>query len=155
MDTLLRIRQINLQKGKASSVELTQKKEEVFLISEPNSGKGKVFLLNDSSSVIFHANDVRPRAAIRTVKRLNAWLVDDFTKRDICTVCIKIGGVKSYLCSLYLDIELDVVNEDFVRLAAHAHANGIPLIVAMDSNAHSSLWGSRDQNPRGDKLESA
>ena len=62
------------------------------------------------------------------------------------------------IASVYLDIEteklkLPTVLPKFRELVEHCHNNGKRLICGIDSNAHSSLWGSPDTNKRGENLE--
>ena len=151
----LKCLQINLHYSKAASAELNARKENITFINEPYCGATKrVQMLNRLTSQIFsHIGDSRPRAAMLVDKNLNPWLVPNFTDRDICVVTIKIRTQTVYLCSMYLDIELEVQNEKFLALVEHCHRERIPLITGMDSNAHSELWGCEEHNTRGEELE--
>ena len=40
-----------------------------------------------------------------------------------------------------------------MKLVKFCKQSNLPLIVGMDSNAHSSMWGSSDDNKRGEDLE--
>ena len=71
----------------------------------------------------------------------------------MCVVAIKIESILVYVCSLYLDINFDVKSRLFCKLVDMCNQERIPLIVGMDSNAHSPLWGCPDRNERGEGLE--
>ena len=57
--------------------------------------------------------------------------------------------------SVYLDINFteDAMMADINRLISYARTNNLKLVVGVDSNAHSSLWGSDEANRRGEILE--
>lgn len=57
-----------------------------------------------------------------------------------------------YLVSAYLDIDLGLPAE-LEQVVKFCNDNNKPLILCMDSNAHSRLWGSKDNNSRGDMIE--
>ena len=58
-----------------------------------------------------------------------------------------------YLASIYLDSNLTVEKETMIKLVEKCENNKIPLIMGLDCNAHSNLWGCEKNNPRGDELE--
>ena len=57
------------------------------------------------------------------------------------------------LCSAYLDITKDVWPDLLQELTAHCARKQIKLVLGLDCNAHSPLWGCDDSNPRGESLE--
>ena len=132
------------------------KNELVSFITEPYcSVKTKKVILLDRSDYLVHAHvgPHWPRAALRVHRDLNPWFVPDLSDRDICVTAIKIDNKLCYLCSLYLDIEVEVHNQKFLRLIEKCQRERIPLVTGMDSNAHSPLWGCLDKNTRGEELE--
>ena len=152
----LLICQANIQHSKVASIELNKHAYPLVLIQEPylNPKTKSVAFLDTSAGEIHQAQGSNPRACIRVDKRLRPWTVPRFTSRDMCTVAITLEDVLYYVCSLYLDIKTDPVSDDLTKLERFCHGNGVPLIVGMDSNAHSLLWGSKDTNQRGETLES-
>ena len=52
-----------------------------------------------------------------------------------------------------LDIELKPGNTTFMELVKECKKRKLLLIVGIDSNAHSSMWGAEDTNDRGRELE--
>ena len=59
---------------------------------------------------------------------------------------------KVLLASIYLDYNLDVVPDWLEELVEYADAKKLPLLMAFDSNAHSTLYGPED-NERGVDFE--
>ncbi len=51
-----------------------------------------------------------------------------------------------------MDILLDIPNPELTRVVDYCESRKIPLIIGMDSNAHSPAWGERELNKRGDLL---
>ena len=57
------------------------------------------------------------------------------------------------LVSSYWDIKINKIPDDLARAVQYARSHHIELQINIDSNCHSTLFGSRDQNERGDMLE--
>ncbi len=145
--------QINLNKSKAATTELSLSMSDVALIQEPYVSRGKVRLLESTAGHILASNN-NPRAAIYVRKRLQPWLVENFTDRDICVCTLDIDGEPWYLASVYLDILLDIKqNAKLSDLIDFCRTKKIPLVLGLDTNAHSYLWESSDTNGRGEDLE--
>ena len=142
---------INLKKSKVASVELNRRLEEVVFITEPYT-VGNVKLLDFANGSVFSSMGNDPRAAMRITNKLQPWLVDEFTGKDICTVVVKIDGKLTYLSSVYLDINFDVDPPILLRLIDKCKEKGFPLVISMDSNAHSPMWGCEEENLRGKDL---
>ena len=142
--------QINMQKSKAAAIELNNGSDSIVLITEPS----KIRNLNRANTqIFFHEGHQSPRAAIRVDQDLSPWLVPEYSDRDMCVVAVKLESKLVYVCSLYLDINLEVCRRSFSRLIDWCNRERISLIVGMDSNAHSPLWGCPDKNERGEALE--
>ena len=142
MDTEITCLQINLRASKAASVEVNTRSEEIVFITEPYCAARKYpMLLNRANTqVLAHAGQERPRAALRVSKELHPWMVPEFSDRDVCVVACKIQTRLVYVCSLYLDIELEVHRPNFLKLVDRCQTERIPMVVGMDSNAHSPMW---------------
>ena len=146
--------QINLRKSNVAATEINKRSESIVLVTEPPVAGGKTKSLKQPNAQIFsHEGKESPRSAIRVAKGLHPWLVPEYTERDICVVAIQIKSKLVYLCSLYLDITFDIRHQLFCKLVDRCNQERIPLVVGMDSNAHSPLWGSPDRNERGEELE--
>ena len=168
MDKVISCVQINLQKSKAASLEIQRKDIGVVFITEPHYvGKNVSNLIYRAQTQVLSAGGQhRPRAALRVAKDLDPWLVSEFSDSDMCAASIKIGHPVSdgtvvntgntkrcVVCSLYLDILLDTNHQKFLKLIDWCERERMPLVVGMDSNAHSPLWGSDERNTRGEQLE--
>ena len=155
MESFISCVQINLQHSKAASVELNKKEATVAFMTEPYAPSNRISsLLKKAHHMTFSAlGPAKPRAALRVKSDLNPWLVTGFTDEDMCVVAIKISGQEVYLCSLYLDILQTIFKPAFLKLVEWCNRKRMPLVIGMDSNAHSPLWGSDDKNARGEDLE--
>ena len=83
---------------------------------------------------------------------LKATILEDKCNRDCAIASVKLHGRPVILASVYLDIKKTVVPtwlEDIVQLAKDRKQ---PLLLGVDSNAHSCLYGP-DSNARGEELE--
>ena len=123
----------------------------MVLIQEPQVAKGKVVGLEAGKGHIISDKEGKPRACIRT--SLICWKKEELTSRDLAVAMVKTNAGQLCVASLYLDYDQDVKHEGFLKLTRFCKQNNLPMIVGMDSNAHSSMWGSVDDNNRGERLE--
>ena len=151
----IRFGQINLHKCKAAAAELNLRGNyDITLITEPYSTRGRVRLEVKNGAIIaaeMKEKSIQPRACIRTY--MPAWQMDDFTNRDMASAIIRSDEGDFCVSSLYLDIGIKPTNTVFMELVKECKKRKLPLIVGMDSNAHSSMWGAEDTNDRGRELE--
>ena len=141
-----------MKKSKVASVELNRRNKDIVFITEPYAFGNGIKMLSNSRYSLFYNQGKEQRAAMRIAKSLNAWLVEKYTCIDMCTVAMKLGDKLGYFCSLYLDINFDVVHPLLPKLIDECEAKGTPLVIGMDSNAHSLLWGCEEENERGKDL---
>ena len=149
----IRTVQINVRKSKIASCELNRKDQDVALISEPYLFKGNVALIESNVGNLYYAPESYPRACIRINENLNPWLVNEFTSRDICCVAANVEGRLTFIASVYLDINLSATPDQLSHLIDSCNRKGIPLLLGIDTNAHSALWGCSEGNARGSELE--
>ena len=64
-------------------------------------------------------------------------------------IAFKMDGHTVYCAAVYFDINLTVRLQKFIKLLEIWDSKRIPLIVGVDSNAHSVLWGCEETNKRG------
>ena len=74
------------------------------------------------------------------------------TAEDITTMGIDSAMKEIYLCSLYWDIN-KTLPKKIAKLLEYVTENDIPIILTGDTNAHSFLWHSRNENARGKILQ--
>ena len=92
-----------------------------------------------------------PRAAVYTLKTIKAWHVE-LSDRDLSATVVKINNCETLIFSVYLDSKLKVVQTWLATAMFFATNRGYAIIIEMDSNCHSELFG-LDTNKRGEKLE--
>ena len=151
--TVIDFIQVNTKKAFAAAVELnslvTKKKEYVCLVSEPYVFKEKVCAAPPSCTI---ASGKNPRAAIFGRKSLNLIKIDHLTNRDCAVALLRTKERDILLASVYMDIKLAMVPKWLEEIEAFASSKKYPVIIGMDSNAHSSLYG-LESNKRGEELE--
>jgi ribonuclease HI len=136
---------------------LQSKNEFIYLLTEPHvNGKGdlKGYPRNIN---IFHQG-LFSRSCIIASKNQNLWMNTRYSGRDITTCLWKTECQRTpeiYICSVYLDINNKAdcfLPRGMSKLVNYCNSKKVPLIVCMDSNSHSSIWG-LENNQRGDILE--
>ena len=60
---------------------------------------------------------------------------------------------KTLLIISYWDINFPGIPDDLQAIVRYAKSQNLPFQIHMDSNSHSTLFGSKDQNERGTVLE--
>ncbi len=146
--------QINLRHSQAASVELLkriQRTKELALITEPWV-RGE--LVKGLDQLKTFSKGKKPRAAIAAPKGLKAMIIDDLSEEDFVCCSVHTDEGLVYVISAYWDINLGKpLLERLERIMTAAESKNIPLILGMDSNAHSPLWGCMESNQRGKLLE--
>ena len=152
------LNQLNAHRAKAAHVNINLESDKldrfIYFLQEPhyNVATGKVMDLNQTHHIV-SAKD--PRACIYAHKSLQLWESKDYTDKDIATCLWKLpDGSEIYLASVYLDItKQQVIPDILMELMTFCQQRDKPIILAIDSNAHSTLWGSEQTNIRGEDLE--
>ena len=73
-----------------------------------------------------------------------------------CTISIKDPNdpnKRMFISSVYMHNSDDIDKHFFNDVVKMAETNKLGLIICADTNAHSTIWGNKENNPRGDKLE--
>jgi len=147
--------QINLRKSRVASAEANTRVSDIMFITEPyiNPKTKKAGGLDQSMGMILTSSSDSPRAALRIRKDLHPWLIDGLSDGDICTAEIWISNQRVVVCSAYLDITYSPVNVLLSKVSSYCASNHLALVVGMDSNSHSLMWGCEEENSRGTTLE--
>ena len=156
---MLSFTQINLHKAAQATVlaggGLEGKKSSILMVTEPHTTYGKINGMPKGTKVI-HARCVDtnqpPRAGIVSSLDVKLTAMESWCGRDCAVALARIGGDWTVLVSLYLDITLEVQPEWLDKLMDMIEDKGYPVIMGVDSNAHSSLYGP-DTNHRGTAFE--
>ena len=96
--------------------------------------------------------DSPPRAAIFASRDIGVNSLDSWCSRDCAVGVARIHGRPVLLVSIYMDIKLPVEQQWLTDLMSMIQSKGYPVIMGIDSNAHSTLYGP-DNNARGDDME--
>ncbi len=105
--TILNIAQLNCNHAKACETNIWKEAEQsvnqaCFLLQEPYYVKGgKIRNLNNNFNVLYKKkNNPKPRTCIILSKKMNGYLISQFSSRDMTVCCIKLNGTCLYFCSL-------------------------------------------------------
>ena len=157
---MISVTQLNLHKATlATSLvgrSLEGQRKRVLLLTEPYTVNSRVVGMPRKAQVIFdrttRANNLAVRAAIVATPDLNITPLDAWCTRDCAAALTRVHNRQTLLVSLYCDILLPLAGEHLLSLLNMATSKGLPVILAMDSNAHSVLFGPTS-NKRGDDFE--
>ena len=148
--------QINLHHSKLASDNLASEvakmaKPPIILIQEPYLYKDKV-KLNLINYNLFHKPKSRSLIAIPCA--IKSFFLNSISDRDTVSVLLTEGNNSIILASVYLDILDDkVISCGLEYISKYSSDSSIPMILGLDSNAHSTLWGCEEDNKRGETLE--
>ncbi len=144
--------QQNLHKGRPATNEMNTITYDFALVQEPSIERGTKVGLLQAPRRSFCLKQAR--AAVLVGEHQNYWPVESLSTRDLAVVALELEGKVNtlFVASCYLDILLDIPTPELERLVNHCKSKRIPLIIGMDSNAHSPAWGEKESNRRGDLL---
>ena len=146
--------QLNFKKSLQASVEFIKKtrkiKNFVCLATEPYISFDKVGNAPPGSKTF--CGDKNPRAAIIFDKDIGVVGINKLSNRDCAVAFVKIDKVLTVVASVYCDINLAMIQPILQELIDFVTANHYPILIGMDSNAHSTLYG-KETNKRGELLE--
>ncbi len=143
--------QLNLKKSIAATNELNKWDFDVALVTEPNIMGNKINLLKAPKESICGGKGARAGIVLNDI---NFWPVEPFMTKDLAVAALELSDNKLiYIASGYLDITREVILKEMDDLIQHCNRNKIPLLLGIDSNAHSVTWGESNTNKRGETLE--
>ena len=127
-----------------------------MMLTEPHTVAGKVTGMPKGTK-IFYDKSIKdgqpaPRAAIVATRDLGLNSLDNWCNRDCAAAVGLLHGRQTVLASVYCDIKLPVVQPWLESLLDMTTQKGLPLLLCMDSNSHSELFGP-DGNARGADIE--
>ena len=114
----------------------------ICLCQEPYVYQNQAPMQPSTSTKYIGGQGNHPRTAIYTSKAIKAWYIES----------LRINGRETLILSLYLDRKLKVVQQWFTQAMVFAENRGYAIIIGMDSNCHSELFG-LETNKRGEQLE--
>jgi hypothetical protein len=113
----------------------------ICLIQEPYTYKSKIRLFPNQAKVYSTDHPEGPRACIVSSQDMDLWVVPKFTGRDITTCLWQTKKGRVYLSSVYCDILYPPISEELESLTDFCRISKKELVLGLDTNAHSSLWG--------------
>ena len=155
---MLTFSQVNLHKANLATTLAGQsmegQKQRVMLITEPYSIQARIPYMPKGVRLIYTRSltDCSPRAAIAASPDLLINQMDTWCTRDCAVGTVKLHGKQTLIISLYCDIKLPVASDHLLSLLRMAERRKFAVILVMDSNCHSVLFGP-DGNKRGEDLE--
>ncbi len=147
--------QINLQHNRDGTSNLVQnvlaeKSPTLTFVQEPHvSGKGAILGFPRSLRVTV-GDELSPRAALIS-KDIDIWPCSHFSGRDVASALVSIDGTMVLVASVYLDCTVMEIPSHLVALCNSRGEK--PILLGIDSNAHSTLWGYDVSNKRGELVE--
>jgi hypothetical protein len=127
----------------------------IILITEPYCVEGQpAFTTKGYTVYAIRTKGLNPRAAIAILSYIQSFQQHSLSNRDTVTVTWD-NNRTICLISAYLDIEITkpVVGQKIQNAVTQSEHSNWDLLIAADSYAHSKLWGSEKQNPRGCQVE--
>ena len=122
-------------------------------MTEPYTYENRVAGLPSGIRTVYHRNkNIRPRACIVASKDVNLTAMENWCNEDCAVALTRVGGKQTVIISLYLDIQKEVQPGWLDDLMQMIEEKNFPVILGVDSNAHSSLYGT-DTNARGNAFE--
>ena len=97
-----------------------------------------------------------PRAALLATPEMKVWPMPDFVTKDVVACLWKTDNgmyPEIILISVYSDINKETIPVEVIRIMKYCTERRIPCIMCSDTNAHSTCWGSLENNIRGDDYE--
>ena len=155
----LQVTQTNLQKSKMGQLEVSRKiyafnKKQlpfVHFIQKPMVTQGRAACQPSSCKQFGVQNN--PCTLIYTDINRQAWFVESLSTPDITVIQTTLNRKSTLLVSVYLDITwIKVVPDSLHRVLRYAEDNRLGILIAADTNSHSSLFGP-STNKQGEQIE--
>lgn len=150
--------QINLQHSKCASdnllVLLAEDNIDIAIIQEPwvrdETIKG---LANKHYNLFYRQGNGKPRTCILIKKHINAFLCSNYSTADLTVVKLENSCKDSiYISSVYMAHDRPAPPEELTTLTTYITSTKVDLLVGCDANARHVLWGSSENNERGEYL---
>jgi len=156
-NSILVFTQINLHRAKAPSYQLIQYMKQISsdigLLTEPWLNNNLDISGLDGLKLVYFKGDMRIRAAIAYNNNVNLWPMPEFCDNDVAAAMIKYENEEIVICSAYMDITINEIPQTLINLTKYCNRTNKKLIIGADTNSHSMLWGSIQNNARGDLIE--
>lgn len=126
---------------------------DIVLIQEPwVSGNMVRGLRTPGFKLLLSTGNGRHRACILARSNLNIYLLPSFSSEDVVAASLELDNSQYWLASVYMAHDAEAPPGALKTLAKAATEEKKDLIVCSDVNAHHHMWGSTDNNERGESL---
>ena len=156
---MLSFTQINLHKATQATILLANGlagcSQKVVMVTEPYTFNDKIAGLPKGMKVVYARAKTKgqaPRAGILSSEDVKLTAMESWCNKDCAVALAQIGGQQVVLVSLYMDINLAIQPQWLDELMNMIGRKGFPVIMGIDSNAHSTMFGPTN-NARGGDLE--
>ena len=139
--------QLNLNRRILATLDLDNRPEDIYLLQEPNIGKKGPIIKHKRGW--FALQNARAAVYIRQ-PGLDSILLSKFSTPDLVSVEIKSLGM--IVCSGYFD-SCQGIPQELKELCSYCSTKNYKLLIGIDSNAHSGMWGCTDENRGGELVE--
>ena len=163
--TEIGVTQINLHKSKAATSLLSQNIQansgttHIVLITEPHSIKGKIPNIEGRHyHKIYPMQTESPRACIIIKDTLQYMEITELQSRDTIAILVETPTTTGKRATIFASIyqppqyENQPPTREMRKIVEYAIANSLPLIIGCDTNGHHQMWGSKNNNKRGNNL---
>ena len=145
--------QVNSEVDKWMSKQTTA----IALLQEPGQNKGKIKNFSKDKTIMTGTeNAEKCRTCIVASPDLKIFKLSQFSNKDHTTVILKnaITNDKFVFSSVYMPYDSPTTPPDELmkNLVEHCQTCNLKLIIGSDTNCHNEIWGSSDNNSRGDDL---
>ena len=159
---LMSYSQINLGKRIAAMADINlkcaNKKHFICLAQEPPlNRKGTPSGLDSQHQILHSLNKDKPiRSMIYAHKTVPIWLNHQLSSPDVAVglwVTKDQDISRTVVVSAYWDILNTNPPPELIKAIEYAKKNNFALLIGIDTNCHSTLTGSKENNPRGNALD--
>ena len=149
--------QFNLGKRRLANIQtnewLSKHQAGLALCQEPNQKRGKIMLI--SSEVTQFTGGPEPRACILMRKQMSKHFlkVNQLCTNDQVVLSTKYREKRLLIASIYMHYESETHPEEkVVQLVDYCRNKDFELVIGCDANSHNEVWGSTNNNDRGEEL---
>ena len=123
----------------------------IAFVQEPYILENEVKGFNNIFNVFYVGN--KPRACIITSKNLNVHMLSHLCNRDQTVISVKLENSTIIMASVYMPWNFVTPVTDLMKeLVNYCEADKLKLIICSDTNCHNVIWGSTNNNARGEFL---
>ena len=124
----------------------------ICLCQEPYVYQNHALMQPNTSTKYIGRHGNHLRTGIYTSKAIKAWYIESTSHRDLTAIVVTINNRETLIMSIYLDRKRRVIQPWLNAAMDFASHRGYTIIIGMDNNCHSELYG-LETNTRGEHLE--